>query len=142
MSGALALVSAAAAGVANGAWSLHVEDVSISTPGVRTVSVTFGTDGTASCVGAGSAPNWFLPTLAGVGSGWSVRASISDAIYTDSGGAALDAWHGLGSSKTFSFSNSGSGVEGYGSATLEFSPDAGFSVAATGFITWSVGFIV
>lgn len=142
MTGVLALVSAAAAGVANDAWALHVEDVSISTPGVRTVSVTFGTDGTASCVGAGSAPNWFLPTLVGVGATWSVRVVAVDSFNTTTSGSALDTWHSLAAAKTFGWSNSGSGQEGEGSATVEFSPDAGFSVAAGGVVTWAVGYRV
>lgn len=140
MSGALALLASARHGAINSAWGLLLQDVSISTPGIRTVSVTFGTDGAASCVGAGSAPDWFLPTLAGVGSEWSVRVSISSAVDTSSGGSALDTWHSLGAAKTFSMSNSGGSVEGMGVATVEFSPDAGFSVAGMFVMTWNVGF--
>lgn len=140
MSGALALLAGARHGAVNSAWALILENISISTPGVRSVSVTFGTDGTASCVGAASAPDWFVPVVAGVGSGWSVRVSISDTIETTSGGSALDTWHGLGAARTFSLENSSTHVEGIGTATVEFSPDAGFSVAATFILTWNVGY--
>ncbi len=142
MSGALALFASAAAGAANSAWTLHLEDISISTPVVRTVSFTLQTDGAATCVGAGSAPDWYVPIVAGIGSGWSARVSLSDSVETSTGGSALATWHGIGSARTFSFSNDSSGVEGYGTATVEFSPDAGFSVAATCIMTWNVGYRV
>lgn len=140
MSGALALFAGAAVGAANGAWTLDLQDISISTPGVRTVSFTLQTDGTATCVGAGSAPDWYVPIVAGIGSGWSVRLAISSAMDTTTGGPAVEVWHGLGTSKTFSFSNSSTHAEGFGSATVELSPDDGFSIAATCIITWNVGY--
>ncbi len=140
MSGALAMFASSASGAVVAAWLLALEDVSVSTPGVRTVSITIDADGSMSCVGAASAPDWFAPIAAGVGSVWSVRVSIAAAIDTTSGGSALDTWHGLGTAKTFSLQNSSTHVEGIGSATVEFSPDAGFSVATTCILVWNVGY--
>jgi hypothetical protein len=140
MSGALALLASARHGAINSAWTLHLEDISISTPGVRTVSFTLQTDGTATCVGAGSAPDWYVPIVAGIGSGWSARVSLADQVQTSTGGSALATWHAIGSARTFSFSNASSAEEGYGTATVEFSPDAGFSVAASCVMTWNVGY--
>ena len=140
MSGVLALLASADFGFINGAWSLHLEDISIAVPGVRTVSVTFATDGTTSCIGAGSAPDWYLPIVAGIGSGWSVRVAITSTMNTIASGSALETWQSLGAAKTFSFENDLTTVEGEGSATVEFSPDAGFSVAATCLVTWNAGY--
>lgn len=140
MSGVLAMFANASHGAVNSAWTLLLQDVSISTPGIRTVSVTFGTGGATTCVGAGSAPDWFSPPTTGIGSAWSVRVSISSAVDTSYGGSALDTWHTLGSARTFSMSNGGSSLEGIGTATVEFSPDAGFSVTTTRVMTWNVGY--
>jgi len=141
MSGALAVLAATAFGTANSAWALDLVDTSIVSPGVRTVSVTFETNGATSAVGAGSSPDWFLPITAGIGSAWSVRVTNIDGVVTTYGGAAMGAWQSLSAAKSFSFSNATSGSEGTGSASVEFSPDGGTSIVVAGLITWDVGYI-
>ena len=77
------MAAAASFGAANSGYAVDLVDTSVSEAGVRTVSASFATDGTASAVGAGSAPNWFLPTTTGIGSAWSVRVTVIDAVATD-----------------------------------------------------------
>jgi hypothetical protein len=141
VSGVLAILAAASYGAANSAWALDLVDTSIVSPGVRTVSATFATDGSTSAVGAGSSLDWFLPVTAGIGSAWSVRVTNIDGVATTYGGATMGTWQAMSSAKSFSFSNATSGSEGTGSASVEFSPDGGTSIVAAGLITWDVGYI-
>lgn len=141
MSGALAVLAGTAFGTANSAWAVDLADTSISTPGTYTVWVRFNTDGTTSAAGAVSPPDWYVPPIAGVGSTWSVRVTNIDGALTNFGGDTMGAWLSLAASKTFSFANSSTTVEGTGSASVEFSPDGGATIVVAGGITWDVGYI-
>jgi len=135
------MAAAASFGAANSGYAVDLVDTSVSEAGVRTVSASFATDGTASAVGAGSAPNWFLPTTTDIGGAWSVRVTVLDAVATDYAGDTLGTWQSLAAAKSFSFSNATGGSEGTGSASVEFSPDSGMTSVAAGLITWDVGYI-
>ena len=130
MSGILGVIAAASGGI-NSSFAVFLTDIS-PVIGTRTVSVAFATDGTASAVGAGSAPDWYLPTTTGIGSSWSVRVSLNSSSNTTASGPALGSWQVLSSTKTYSFANSSTSLEGTGSAAVAFSPDGGSTVIAAG----------
>lgn len=140
MSGILAaLAGAVASGGVNAAWAASAVNISNGVPAVRTASVTFYPDGTSSQAPYGAPPNWFAPTTAGIGAGWSVRVTGTGAG-TSISGMASGTWYSLATARTVAYSNSASNNLGYGTAAVAFSLDGGATVVNAGSIDWDVGY--
>jgi hypothetical protein len=132
----------ALAGLSNGspnlAFSSSTTNTSLST-GIRTSTLTFASDGTATLTNA-TPPNWYNPTTTGVGSNWYVRVTTNTSANTTRGGLASGSWGILTSGQSVTFSNSATNNEATGNATVSFSPDNGTTVFTAGNVSWDVGF--
>lgn len=109
------------------------------TTGVRSGTFTLITDGTFTGTGA-TTKNWFLPTVAGVGAGWSAKATVTSNNNTTVSGAAVGSWLSLSSNVQWAFANTGATVEGLGGMTIAFSRDGGATTAGSMTMTWDVGY--
>lgn len=140
-----ALLGFFAAGGLRSGWSSFIRCVSAS-PAVRNVQLTFQPTGACSISGSvgfgGTAPSWYDPVMTGVGSGWSVRYVPGTLSNTTISGMAANTWYSIGAGITFTATNTGSAVEGTGTATIQFSPDGGTTAITLGTLTWDVGTIV
>jgi hypothetical protein len=137
---ALALAGAVASGgVINTSFGAALSSVNYVSPGIRSASVTFNPDGTVSAVHGGSPANWYLPTIGGIGSGWSVRVT-GTAAGTTITGMASGTWYSIATPQTVAYANSAANGEAIGTAAVAFSPDGGSTVISAGSITWDVGY--
>lgn len=107
--------------------------------GIRSASVNVATDGTYTFTGPGTTNgNWYSPTTTGIGSSWWVKFTVASSTNSTNSGS-IGSWTQLTSTVGVSASNSSASVEGTGSFTVQFSPDGGTTVAATGTVNWDVG---
>lgn len=135
------LCGAVAGGGVNTSFAARIRNTSASTPGTRSASVTFYSDGTASTIPSTAPPNWFFPTTVGIGAGWSVRVT-GTGTGTNVSGMVSGVWYPLTSPRVVAYSNSNPNDEGYGAASVDFSPDGGTTVINSGSIDWDVGYLV
>ena len=123
----------------NPAFSATLTNVSTAT-GIRTVSVSFNTDGTTSVAGR-TPPAWAASPAAGAGTGVWVMMVPTTSSNTFYAGSAMNTWFEITATLTFSFRNSDTNLEGTGSANVLFSLDGGATTAATltNAVNWDVG---
>ncbi len=139
---------AAAAGgggrLASGAGFGPATNTSAST-GVRSASVVFDNDGTATRSSGASqvaTSNYYIPApTPGIGGELSVRLTIASNTNASISGWVSGAWYSLASGRTFTVVNSSSNVEGNLSATVAMSYDGGTTAYNVGTATYIVGYI-
>ena len=113
--------------------------------GTRTASIRFYADGTSGVISSGSlsaGANWYSTTTAGIGGGWYVRLTTISNSNTNLGYTS-GTWYLIGSGTGISigFTNSGTSLEGIGSAHVDFSPDNGTTIISSGTVSWDVGYV-
>lgn len=120
----------------------------LATAGVRSGTMTLVNDGTSTASrspaggsGVTSCGPWYFPNpTTGVGSlfwcKWTTNTTNNSTIT----GSAVGSVISIGGS-SWTVSNSGTGVEGTGTATISVYADAGGTIlVATGAVSWDVGF--
>lgn len=112
-------------------------NVSLSA-GIRSVSCGLVNDGTST--GSMGTGNWFTPTQSGIGSQYWVKLTVTSTTNTTITGSATATVLSVGG-VGWTFTNTGSTVEGFGTFTLTFYSDAaGTQVVGTSTgNNWDVG---
>jgi hypothetical protein len=109
------------------------------TAGIRSGSLTLNTDGTISLLNGTGSGAWYSPTGAGAGTGVWVKIAVSGTNTTVSG-SATGTWFQLTSAVGWTFANSSTTVEAFGTYTLSFAADSGgVNVIGAGAGSWDVG---
>ena len=110
-----------------------------SSIGIRTVTMNLNAAGTATATGD-TPPNWALPAYSNVGAEWWVNFSHSGIDLTLSSGTE-GVWLSLTGGSTIAFQNAAPSSEGTGYLTMQFSLDAGLTVAASKIASIDVGYV-
>lgn len=113
----------------------------LAASGVLNGSLTWVNNGTTTRAPGGAGQNWFIPTVAGIGSNWSIRTTVTSQLNTSFGGNAAPGvtWTPLSAGCTCSMQNTASNLQASGSINIAFSPNGGATIYPGGTLTWNVG---